>query len=96
MVKKIIREWTDGDSGIFTDGKKFRLSNVSAPEKHEPGYNLATLRSERLVHPGTLIDIKTTGKDTYNRQLVEITAHGRQVNKILEMKNKLFYIKPDE
>jgi len=42
MVKKKIAKWVDGDSGIFSDGKKFRLSEVRAPEKHQFGGSKAT------------------------------------------------------
>jgi endonuclease YncB( thermonuclease family) len=33
--KKKIKTWDDGDSGRFSDGKRFRLKGVRAPEKHE-------------------------------------------------------------
>ena len=96
MVKKIIREWKDGDSGTFSDGRTFRLSNVSAPEKHEPGHNMATSRSKRMVGGQDLVDVKVVGRDSFGRDLVEVKKHGRDVNTILEMKNKLFDIKPPE
>ena len=93
-MKKIISEWKDGDSGVFSDGRKFRLSNVSAPEKHSPGYNMATSRSKRLVGSSDVVDVVTVGRDSFGRDLVEVKKHGRNINTILEMKNKLFDIRP--
>ena len=97
MVKSIVK-WTDGDSGEMVDSngsvKRFRLSNVSAPEKHAPGYNLATDRSEKMVSVSEVVDVKTVGRDSYGRDLVEIYKGGRNINHVLEMKNKLFGIEP--
>jgi endonuclease YncB( thermonuclease family) len=42
MVRKKITKWIDGDSGFFTDGTNFRLTNVRAPEKNKRGGTKAT------------------------------------------------------
>jgi endonuclease YncB( thermonuclease family) len=97
-MKAVINSWTDGDSGemVGSDGRRrrFRLSNVSAPEKHEPGYNMATSRSKRLIGGQDVVDVNVVGKDAYGRDLVEVSKSGINVNRILEIKNKLFGIKP--
>ena len=94
MVRKIIRNWKDGDSGTFHDGTTFRLSNVSAPEKRAPGYSQARARSRRMVSERDVVDVEVVGMDSFGRDLVKIKKRGRDVNKILEMKNRLLGIKP--
>ena len=88
----------DGDSGEYVgmDGRKkrFRLSNVSAPEKNDPGYNLSTTRSRKLVSERDVVDVNVVGRDSFGRDLVEVKKRGRDINNILEMKNKLFAITP--
>tara|TARA_B100001971_G_C18204802_1_gene546874 strand:- start:1210 stop:1491 length:282 start_codon:yes stop_codon:yes gene_type:complete len=42
MSKKKIAHWNDGDSGVFSDGTRFRLAGVRAPEKHQFGGKKAT------------------------------------------------------
>lgn len=97
MANKAVVSFEDGDSGeyIGMDGRKrrFRLSNVSAPEKNEPGYNMATSRSKRLVGERDIVNVKVVGRDSFGRDLVEVKKRGRDINNILEMKNKLFGVK---
>lgn len=98
MTLARIDSWADGDSGEMVDSngikKRFRLSNVSAPEKHEPGYNMATSRSKRMLGEYDVVDVKVVGRDSFGRDLVEVKKHGRDINSILEMKNKLFDLRP--
>lgn len=97
MANKAVVSFEDGDSGeyIGMDGRKrrFRLSNVSAPEKNEPGYNMATSRSKRLVGERAIVNVKVVGRDSFGRDLVEFKKRGRDINNILEMKNRLFGVK---
>ena len=98
MTLARINKWKDGDSGEMVDRsgrvRAFRLSNVSAPEKREAGYDLSRSRSRRLVSERDVVDVEVVGTDVYGRDIIEIKKNGRDVNRILEMKNKLFGVKP--
>lgn len=95
MVKKRISEWKGGDTGVFSDGKHFKLSKVSAPTKHEPGHNSSTSRSERMVGAQDVVDVKVVWEDSFGIEIVEITKRGRNINEILEMKNNFFDIRSE-
>jgi endonuclease YncB( thermonuclease family) len=41
-TRKHVKSWHDGDSGTFTDGTRFRLAGVRAPEKYQFGGKKAT------------------------------------------------------
>ena len=90
MVKKIIMEWKDGDSGVFLDGTKFRMSGVNSPEKNDAGYGLATRRARQMLDTGDVVEVETVGKDTYKRDIVKMKKRGIDINKALEFKNRLF------
>lgn len=95
-MKATVYKWKDGDSGEMVNQygmvRSFRLSNTSAPEKREPGYNLSRARSRQMVSERDVVDVEVVGMDSFGRDLVKIKKRGRDVNKILEMKNQLFGI----
>ena len=93
MVKKIVMECKDGDSGTFTDGTTFRLDNVNSPEKTEAGYGLGKMRAKKMME-GEVVDVETVGRDRYKRDIVKVKKRGVDVNKALEWKNRLFKVKP--
>ena len=93
MLKEILY-WIDGDSGYMAgaDGvaEEFRMSNVSSPERLEPGYRLARTRANRAAPIGSVVDVEESGKDTFGRMLVVMKKNGKDVNKKLERQNKLY------
>lgn len=94
--KAIIHRWKDGDSGELVNEngnvRSFRLANVFAPEKREPGYELSRARSRRYVSNQDVVDVEVVGTDAFGRDLVKIKKRGRDINKMLNMKNTLFGI----
>lgn len=67
--KKRIAHWTDGDSGVYTDGTRFRLANVRAPEKHLFGGHKATkVASGMTARSNGLVRVRTVGR-SYNRTI---------------------------
>lgn len=98
MTLARINKWKDGDSGEMVDRggrvRAFRLSNVSAPDRREAGYDLSRSRSRRMVGEREVVDVEVVGTDVFGRDIIKIKKNGRDVNKILEMKNRLLGIKP--
>lgn len=63
LKKKRISYWNDGDSGVFTDGTRFRLANVRAPEKHQFGGHKATkVASGMTSRSNGLVTVRTVGR----------------------------------
>lgn len=81
--KKRIDHWTDGDSGVFTDGTRFRLAGVRAPEKRQKGAGRAT-RSAAGMSGQTkgYVQVKRVGK-SYGRDVVEMSNKHGSINKRL-------------
>jgi endonuclease YncB( thermonuclease family) len=90
MTKVVIREWADGDSGTLSDGTRFRMSSVYAPDRYEAGYGASTVRTRRMLPEGEEVEAKFVGTDSYGRRIVEIAKNGRNINSVLERVNKLF------
>ena len=81
MVKKKIKNWRDGDSGIFSDGTEFRLARVRAPEKHQFGGSKATKVVAGMTGRSKgWVDVKPVGKDRYGRVIVEMSNKGGSTN----------------
>ena len=86
MLKRI-KKWSDGDSGEFSDGTKFRLNGVRAQEKHQFGGSKAT----RVVSGMTgrskgRVNWKPVAKDKYGRQVGNMSNKDGSIN--TRMKNK--------
>ena len=87
MVKKKITKWIDGDSGVFTDGTNFRLTNVRAPEKNKSGGTKATKVAAGMSGRSKgFVTVKQVGKDRYGRALVEMSNKDGSINKRLREK----------
>ena len=87
MVKKIIKQWIDGDSGIFTDDKRFRLSNVRAPEKGKQGGTTATRVAAGITgRSNGRVNVKQVATDKYGRAVVEMDNKDGSVNGRLRKK----------
>ena len=90
MVKKTIEQWDDGDSGIFTDGTRFRLNRVRAPEKHQFGGETATRRVAGMTGQSNgVVSVKSVARDKYGRAIVEMSnQHGSINNRLLKRGSK--------
>ncbi len=81
MAKKKIAKWVDGDSGDFSDGTRFRLSRVRAPEKSQSGGSKSTRTAAGMTGRSKgLVDVKIVGKDKYGRTLVEMKNKDGSIN----------------
>lgn len=84
MTKKRIKRWDDGDSGIFTDGIRFRLNRVRAPEHHQFGGETATRRAAGMTGRNKgVVNIKPVAKDKHGRLVVDMRNQDGSINKRL-------------
>lgn len=90
MARKKIAQWDDGDSGIFTDGTRFRLNRVRAPESHQFGGETATRRAAGMTGQSNgVVNVKPVARDKYNRVIVEMSnQHGSINNRLLKRGSK--------
>jgi endonuclease YncB( thermonuclease family) len=79
--------WVDGDSGRL-DGREFRLHGVDAPEGSPQRAKCARERTlsgdarnaARSVTEGKTVRVsRTYGADTYGREIVDLSASGKDV-----------------
>lgn len=84
MERKRIKHWDDGDSGIFTDGTRFRLARVRAPEHYQFGGIRATKRAAGMsAQSNGFVDVKVVGQ-SYGRHVVEMrNLHGSINNRMI-------------
>ncbi|MDD3126843.1 MAG: thermonuclease family protein [Candidatus Izemoplasmatales bacterium] len=81
--KKRIAHWTDGDSGVYTDGTRFRLAGVRAPEKHQFGGQKATkVASGMTARSNGFVTVKSVGR-SYNRTVDYQANKDGSINKRL-------------
>lgn len=84
MTRKRIKRWDDGDSGSFTDGIRFRLNRVRAPEKHQFGGETATRRAAGMTgRSNGFVNVDTVAKDRYGRLVVNMRNQDGPINKRL-------------
>ncbi|OFX51314.1 MAG: hypothetical protein A2046_03970 [Bacteroidetes bacterium GWA2_30_7] len=87
MVKKRITLWDDGDSGVFTDGTRFRLNRVRAPESHHFGGETATRRAAGMTGQSNgFVNVKPIARDIYSRIIVEMSNQHGSINNRLIMR----------
>ena len=80
--RKRISQWDDGDSGKFTDGKRFRLKDVRAHEKHQFGGPRATKTAAGMIgRTRGFVNVKKVAIDKYGRDLVEMWNKDGSINK---------------
>ena len=86
MTRKI-KNWTDGDSGIFANGKGFRLANVRAQEKNKAG-GLKALKTVAgmTARSSNLVNVKVVAKDRYGRVVVEMSNKDGSINERMRKK----------
>ncbi|MFH1972645.1 MAG: thermonuclease family protein [archaeon] len=87
MVKRRVKEWHDGDSGIFANGTRFRLDNVRAPELYQFGGPTAKKSAAGMTgKTNQFVDWKRTGKDKYGREIGKMSNKHGSVNERLRKK----------
>lgn len=78
--RKKVDHWVDGDSGVFTDGRPFRLANVRAPERNQRGASRATKTAAGMTgRTDGRVSTKTVGR-SYNRDVVQMKNRDGSVN----------------
>ncbi|MDP2750926.1 MAG: thermonuclease family protein [Nanoarchaeota archaeon] len=83
MVLKKIKKWVDGDSGLFSDGTKFRLAEVRAPEKYQFGGERATRRAAGMSGRNNgVVNWRPVGT-SYGRQVGYMTTPDGSINQRL-------------
>lgn len=82
MFRKKVVELDDGDSGIFSDGKRFRLAGVRCPESHQFGGSTAkrTLAGMLARNDG-VVNVKKVANDAYGRELVILSNTDGSINR---------------
>ncbi len=87
IQRKRIREWDDGDSGVFTDGTRFRLKGVRAHEKHQFGGSTATRTAAGMTgRTKGFVKVKKIAIDRYGRAIVEMWNKDGSINKRMRKK----------
>ena len=79
-MRRRIDRWIDGDSGIFSDGSRFRLARVRAPERGQRGSSLATRTAAGMTgRSNGLVNVNVVGY-SYGRQVVEMSNRDGSIN----------------
>ena len=80
-MKRKIKNWDDGDSGIFSNGQRFRLASVRAPENGRRGGSTATRSAAGMTgRSHGNVNVSVVGRDTYGRQLVNMSNKDGSIN----------------
>ena len=86
MVWKKVKQWKDGDSGIFTDGTGFRLAGVRAPEKYQYGGKKATKTASGMTSRSSgRVNWKPVGT-SYGRQVGNMSNKDGSINRRMRSK----------
>jgi len=79
-LRKKVKQWTDGDSGRFADGSRFRLAGVRAQEKNQFGASKATRTAAGMTgRSHGSVSVKPVSK-SYGRTVVEMRNKDGSVN----------------
>ena len=79
-MEKKVKRWTDGDSGVFKDGTRFRLARVRAPEHHQFGGKKATKVAGGMTSRSSgYVQVKRVGS-SYGRSVVEMRNQDGSIN----------------
>lgn len=87
--KKYIRrvEFTDGDSGCFSDGTRFRLANVRAPEMGQyDGTKAGNVSRGMISRSKGRVSVEEVGRDKYGRVLVNMSNKDGSINERMRKK----------
>jgi endonuclease YncB( thermonuclease family) len=84
MIQRRVRKWDDGDSGIFSNGRRFRLARVRAPEKYQFGGERTTRRAAGMTgQTNGRVSWRRIDVDRYGRELGEMTNRDGSINERL-------------
>jgi endonuclease YncB( thermonuclease family) len=85
-MRKKIKRWNDGDSGVFKDGTRFRLANVNAPEHYQYGGKKATkVASGMTSRSSGWVNWKPVGR-SYGREVGNMSNSDGSINQRLREK----------
>jgi len=80
-MKKKIQQWFDGDSGVFSDGTKFRLNNVRKPESYQFGGEKATRTAAGMTgRTDGWVNWNPVARDRYGRQVGNMSNKDGSIN----------------
>ncbi|MGE0793703.1 MAG: nuclease [Candidatus Woesearchaeota archaeon] len=80
-MRRRIKKWNDGDSGIFTNGTKFRLANVRAPERNQRGASTSTRQVAGMTgRTNGFVNWNPQARDRYGREVGEMSNKDGSVN----------------
>jgi Staphylococcal nuclease homologue. len=80
-------KFTDGDSGTYSNGTKFRLANVRAPESSQHGGSKAKrVASGMAGRTKGRVSIEEVCRDKYGRILVNMKNKDGSINERLRKK----------
>ena len=86
-MRKKIKSWDDGDSGVFSNGQRFRLTGVRAPESGRRGGSTATRSAAGMTgRTHGNVNVSVVGRDKYGRQLVNMSNRDGSINTRLRQK----------
>lgn len=75
-------KFTDGDSGTYPDGTRFRLANVRAPEKNQTGGKRAkNVVSGMIGRSKGRVSVEEVARDIYGRVVVNLANKDGSINK---------------
>jgi micrococcal nuclease len=87
MLRRKVKKWVDGDSGTFTNGEKFRLARVRAPEKNRRGGTTALRSASGMTsRQNNIVNVEKVARDKYGRSLVEMSNKHGSINNRLRKK----------
>lgn len=81
IMKRKIKQWDDGDSGVFSDGTRFRLNNVRTPEKYQFGGEKATRTAAGMTaRANGQVSWNSIARDKYGRQIGNMSNKDGSIN----------------
>lgn len=87
MLRKKIKKLFDPDSGYFSDGTKFRLANVRAPEHNQKGASKAKRTVAGMIGRSKgVVSVSIKAKDRYGRLVVDMKNKDGSINERMRKK----------
>ncbi|MBT3582856.1 nuclease [Candidatus Woesearchaeota archaeon] len=85
-MRKKIAYWTDADSGVYTNGERFRLAKVRAPEHNQRGASKATRTVAGMTGRSKgFVSTRKVGM-SYGRSVVEMRNKDGSINNRMRKK----------
>ena len=83
MRRERVHQVLDGDTFRTASGRYIRLEGVDAPERGDNDGLKAKRALENLVL-GELVSIHVTARGFYGREIAQVRANGKSVNRALQ------------